>query len=107
MKTYKHSDCPNCGHEIDRATVKSLRFTCPNCKCELLVTFKYNVTYTILAVLAGVLAGYSQGLGNIALAGASVIYGAVILFAIRAVALALGMPLVLKRWPAFIQTLKQ
>jgi len=95
--------CPDCGFKIDRAAISGLRLKCPNCGSELLATFRYNLAYATAAVLAGVGIGYAQGLSSIVLAGASLIYGAVILFGLRAAAWSLGMPLVLKRSPTFIQ----
>ena len=75
--------CPKCDAPLSVVELRLMELACPACKAELQVLLKANWAYTVVSLTAGIAIAYFRGNESIILAIWAMVYGVVILGAIK------------------------
>lgn len=93
--------CPKCDAPLKVDELRVMEAVCPLCKTELQVLIKANWVYTVVSLSAGVAIAYLRGNESIILAIWAMIYGVVILGAIKIYRWELHLPIKIVQKPDY------
>lgn len=93
--------CPKCDAPLTMDELRVMEAVCPLCKTELQVLIKANWAYTVVSLIAGVAIAYLRGNESIILAIWAMVYGVVILGAIKIYRWELHLPIKIVQKPDY------
>jgi len=93
--------CPKCDAPLTVNDLRVMEVVCPLCKTELQVLIKANWVYTVVSLTAGVAIAHLRGNESIILAIWAMVYGVVLLGAIKIYRWELHLPIKIVKKPDY------